>query len=93
MFSFQGCNAGFLRCSLPAGRIGQACRLDLHVLPKARAMEHDSDDSDDFWDSGVRRMRARYAPKQAAKPSRKQRRLEEQPPSLRSCMLATQSHQ
>ena len=93
VFSFQGCNAGLLRCSLPAGRTGQACRLELHVLPRARAMEHDSDDSDDFWDSGVRRMRARYAPKQAAKPSRKQRKLEEQPRSLRSCTLATQSNQ
>ena len=56
-------------------------------------MEHDSDDSDDFWDSGVCRMRARYAPKQAAKPPRKQRKLEEQPRSLRSCTLATQSNQ
>jgi hypothetical protein len=46
-------------------------------------MEHDSDDSDDFWDSGVRRMRARYASKQAAKPLRKKRKLEEQPRSLR----------
>ena len=56
-------------------------------------MEHDSDDSDDFWDSGVRRMRARYASKPADIGSRKKRKLEDQPRSLRSCTLATQSNQ